>query len=377
MKAKQESIIHSAFDAALYQDGKELRHGLDCAKNNIGFDSMDDVAQLKKLGLNFDMYQSGMDAIQALTTTASVATPIQFVQGWLPGFVRRITAARKIDEIIGITTIGDFSDVQIVQGVVENTGVATVYTDLSDVPLVGYNTNFLYRDTVRFEAGLQVGILEEQQAAKMRVSTAAEKRESATNFVLEVARNQIGFYGYNSGANLTYGFLNDPSLPSYQTVATGAISNSKLWSVKTMLEIQSDILTAIQYILTNSQNVIDPEVTPMTLVTSTNTLSYLNKINDFGISTKNWLNQTYPLIKVKSAPQLNAANSANNVFYLYADKVDDGSSDGGQTFIQMVPTKFMVTGVVKILKGYKESFANATAGVMCKRPYAVYRGSGI
>ena len=78
-----------------------------------------------------------------------------------------------------------------------------------------------------------------------------------------------------------------------------------------------------------------------------------------------------------SAPQLNAAYSSDNVFYLYADKIDDMSTDGGRVFIQPVPTKFQVLGVQQLAKAYEEDYSNATAGVMCKRPYAVVRYYGI
>lgn len=76
-------------------------------------------------------------------------------------------------------------------------------------------------------------------------------------------------------------------------------------------------------------------------------------------------------------PQFNGANGGSNVFYLYADRVIDNSTDDGKTFDQLVPAKFQVLGVQQKLKGYEESYSNATAGVLCKRPYAVYRGSGI
>lgn len=376
MRAKQITTIHSSLDA---------RHvpvnGLVLNKDY----SLDEYMELSKLGIygldkihneGFGYESAGMDTIQAGLTTASVGTPIQFLQGWLPGNVKIITAARKIDEIIGITTIGDFYDSQMVQGLLENTGFSTVYSDYSNVPLSNYNINYVYRDAVRFEDGFRVGILEEGVAAKGRVNAASEKREAAMNN-LEITRNQIGFYGYNSGLNLTYGLLNDPNLPGYNTVATGAVSGSKLWSLKTWAEIVSDLLTAIQGIRTQSKDTIDSDTTPMTLTLATDIRDYMAKTNEFGISVMGWLNATYPKIRVNSAPQFNGANGGANIFYLFADKVMDTSTDGGATFIQMVPTKFMVTGVQKLIKGYEEAFANSTAGIMCKRPYAVYRVTGV
>jgi hypothetical protein len=96
------------------------------------------------------------------------------------------------------------------------------------------------------------------------------------------------------------------------------------------------------------------------------------------MSVADWLKKTYPNMRVVVAPELAAANGGANVFYLYADEINDGDSDdGGQTFIQIVPTKFKTLGVEKRAKNYLEDYANATAGIMLKRPYAVVRRSGI
>jgi hypothetical protein len=78
-----------------------------------------------------------------------------------------------------------------------------------------------------------------------------------------------------------------------------------------------------------------------------------------------------------SAPQLNGANGGSNVFYLFADAVQDLSSDDGRAFAQIVPAKFQVLGVQQMAKGYEEDYSNATAGIICKRPFAVVRYTGI
>lgn len=366
---KYPSIVHSSFDA------KNVRPMI------LDQDyTLDEYMELSKIGIGglekLVDAGYGMDTIQQGLTTPSVGTPVQFLQNWLPGFVKIVTAARKIDDLVGIATIGSWEQEQIVQGVLENTGSAVPYGDLTNVPLSSYNTNFVTRTVIRYEMGMRVGQLEEARVAAMRVSASDSKRESAA-LALDIARNQVGFYGYNSGNDNTYGFLNDPNLLAYNTVAAGAVTSSLLWSVKTWAEIVTDILTAIQTIRTQSQDTINADDTPMTLAISTNRRDYMSKTNEFGISVMAWLNQTYPKIRVTSAPQLNAANGGANVFYLYADKVNDLSSDDGKTFIQVVPAKFQVVGVQKLAKGYEEDYSNATAGVMCKRPYATYRATGI
>lgn len=317
-----------------------------------------------------------MDALQPLVTTPSIATPIQFLQNWLAGFVHIVTQARKIDEVVGISTVGNWEDEKIVQGVMELTGNARPYGDYTNVPLSSWNVNYVERTVVRFEEGMKVGPLEEARSGRANISSADSKRTAST-VSLEIQRNTIGFYGFNNGANQTYGFLNDPSLPNYVTVANTGVGNTTTWSTKSFLNICADIRTAVVTLRTQSKDVIDPEKTPMSLILPTNCVDYLTVTSDFGISVRDWMKQTYPNIRVVSAPELNNANGNANVFYLFAEKVMDTSTDDGRTFIQIVPTKFKLMGVQQLAKGYEESYSNATAGVMCKRPYAVVRFTGI
>ena len=334
---------------------------------------------LKKLGINLtdgsvrqlmERHKYAADTLQPTVTVGSIGTPVQFLQNWLPGFVFIVTAARKIDNLVGMMISGSWEDEQVVQGVMERTGSAVPYGDTTNVPMGSWNVNYVYRSVVRFEEGLKVGNLEAARAARQLVDDAGMKREAAA-LSLEIMRNNTGFNGFNGGNNLTYGFLNDPNEPAYVQVATGA--NGFTWSVKSFLEICNDIRTAIQTLRNNSQDTIDPENVDLTLAVATGSVDYLTTVTDFGISVRDWLTNAYPRCRVESAPQLNAAHSSDNVFYLYAEQINDMSTDGGRTFLQVVPTKFQVLGVQKLAKGYEEDYSNATSGVMCKRPYAMVR----
>ena len=320
------------------------------------------------------------DSVQSDVTTAAIPNVIQFYQNWLVGQVHVMTAAREIDEFVGITTQGQFSDEQIVQELLENTGYAVPYGDYTNAPLADWNLVFNYRTNIRFELGMRVGVLEEERSGRVRVNSGQAKRESC-GLNLEITRNLVGFNGFNSGNNNTYGFLNDPGLGAYVTVAAGAEAGSPTeWSKKTFLEITNDIRTAFSTLRTQSQGVIDPTKVPTTLALPTNAIDYLTVTSDFGISVWDWLKQTYPKTRIVNAVQLDTADGVgvgSGVFYLFADSVADLSTDDGRTFIQVVPTKFMVLGVQKLAKGYEEDYANATAGVMCKRPWAVCRYVGI
>jgi hypothetical protein len=311
-------------------------------------------------------------------TAPSVPTPIQFLQTWLPGFIQLITAARKIDDLIGIKTVGSWSDAEIVQGIVEPGMLPTEYGDYTNLPLTDWNTNFERRSVVRGLIGMQVGLLEEDRASAMRLSSSDTKRRAAA-VGLEIMRNAIGFYGWLNGNNRTFGILNDPNLPAFNSsTVTGG------WSAGTFAQITADLRAAVIGLRTQSQDLIDPEKVELTLALPTNHVDYLTVTTDFGVSVRDWLKQTYPKIRVVSAPELNAYSGTNPtneaVFYLFAEEIPsevDGSTDGGETFVQLVQTKFMTLGVQKDVTMYKEGYSNASAGVLCKRPWAVYRVMGI
>lgn len=374
----------SRFTLSPRQAAKLQDHGF----RNVPVESMADVKAIQeKFGIGmdsaalYDMMQSVQKGVAmdsnyvAPLSTPSITTPIQFLQTWMPGFVNVVTRARKIDTLIGISTIGSFEDEEIVQGFAERTGSARPYLDDTNVPFSSWNTNFERRSVVRFEEGMQVTKLVEMRAGRMNYSDAEAKR-SAAALALEIQRNYVGFYGYNNGANRTYGFLNDPSLPAYVNVPNGAAGTST-WATKTMREIVADILAAAQTLRTQSGDLIDVKRTPITLATGTSVVDWLSQTSDFGYTPQKWLAENYPNIRIESAPELDAANGGANVFYLYAEDFGDESTDDGRVFVQMVPTKFMTVGVQQMAKGYLEDYANASAGVMVKRPWAIVRRSGV
>lgn len=349
----------------------------------ITMDSADvgDYAALRQIGISLDQMPAiaaalgfGMDDQQGGLTSASIGVPTQFLQNFLPGFVRVLTAARKIDELVGITNVGSWEDEEIVQGMIEPIGQAVPYGDYTNVPLASWNPVFERRTVVRFEKGFKVGKLEEARAARIRLDSAAEKRAAAA-LALDIQRNAVGFFGFNNGINRTYGFLNDPSLPAYVTVASNAGNTSTTWANKSFTEIAADIRGAFALLQTQTQDSVSMQ-SKMTLVIPTNSAAYMSVISPLGYSVVEWVSKTFPGLRIVSTPQLNGANGGLNVFYLYAESVEDGASDNSRVWDQIVPAQMYTLGVENQTKAYLEDYSNATAGVLLKRPYAVVRFSG-
>lgn len=364
------------------EDGKGFRSFVFTADAATGLVPANDVQatydHLRSIGVQIGPRQimqmmAAMDANpQPLVTTASITTPIQFLQNWLPGFVNVITAARKIDDLVGMTTSGAWEDEEIVQGVREYLAKGQPYTDYSNIPLSSYNLNWERRTVVRQEMGMRSGVLDAARSSRANVNDAESKREGVAE-QLEIIRNRIGFYGFNDGLGRTYGFLNDPNLPAATQFPIGA-SGSRSWNSKTFDEITSDIRLMASGLRVQSQDNIDPYKTPTTLALPMNQVDALSTPNSIGgMSVRQWMNQTYPAMREENAPELDGAVGDVDVAYLYAETIRDGSTDDGRVFKQIVPAKFRLIGVQQMAKGYEEDSSMATAGIFLTRPWAVSR----
>lgn len=311
-----------------------------------------------------------MDSLSGTQTSPSVMTPVQFLQYFLPESIEVVTAKRTIDELIGRDIVASWEDEQVVTTVVEHTGSARPYGDTTTTSLSNINLNFEPRTIVRYEEGFEINLLEEARASKVKINAAAEKRKALSES-LAIELNNVGFNGYNGGNNRTYGFLNDPNLPAYVSVATGA-STSTQWSNKTFLEICADIRTAMQALRTRSGNRLNPQADETTLAMSSNRYEYLSTVTELGVSVMQWLKGTYPKLRIIPAIELDEANGGANVFYLFADKFN-----GKKVFRQNVVQTLRLLGVARREKGYTEAYTNATAGVMLNYPVGVVRYTGI
>ena len=317
---------------------------------------------------------AALDAAPDMVTTASTMTPVQFLQYWMPKAIIAATTKRDIDDILGRQSAGSFADAEVVQPVVELTGEPLPYGDRVNGALADFNVNYEGRTIVRHELDLEVGKLEEEQASRSRLNAAQLKRE-AVRVGLEIERNLIGFYGFNEGVNRTYGVLNDPNLPAYETAASisyGGGTTSE-WQYKSFNDIQNDLLIAFKQLRTQSGQNVDPNKDAIRLVLSANCVEFLDKTNAYGTkNVREWLKETYPGVEIVASQWLNLANGGQNVFYLIADKIN-----GSDVVLQPTQDILRLMGVYNKGKVYEEQYANATAGAFVVQPIGVVRYTGI
>lgn len=329
---------------------------------------------LEKLGISFsDVFNKkdiGLDEAPNMISTASNLTPIQFLRYVIPEIVTYLTTKRNIDDLVGYTKAGDFEDEEVVQQTIELLGSARPYGDKANPTRASFNNGFVKRSIVRMEASLEVGILEALRASKVRLNSYDIKKK-AVAILLEIVRNEIGFYGYIDGDNLTYGILNDVNLLPYRNVATGA-SGSSLWKTKTMEEICADIVTAFSKLREQTGDNFDPQTTKGALIISSAVVDFLSTQNSFGMTVRQWLKENYPNISIKSSAFMNEVNGGSNVFYVVPDELE-----GVKVIEQFGQDKMRLMGVWNKGKSEEEFYANATAGCMVRIPAGVVRYSGI
>lgn len=311
------------------------------------------------------------DGLPSPQTVPSMATPIQFLQYFIPNAIKVITKARKADELLGRDVGGRWEQGEVVQPILEVSGQAQPYGDKTNKNVNGYNANFERRTIVQFEQDIEVGILEQERGAAMRVDPSALKRDGAAES-LAISANETAFYGYNDGNNRTYGILNDVNLSAYVTVASGA-GGYTTWATKTFNEIVNDFKVAFSALRSKTGSNFDPYSDACTCGIADACIDMLDVMNNNGTqSVKQWLESTHPNCRIVPVPQFTTANGGANVFYLIADNLQ-----GRKCVFQFVPEVLRMVGTEKKAKGFLEVYSNATAGVLVAQPVGVVRYTGI
>lgn len=370
-------LLHTAARSALTP---EVFTAMDAAD----FD-LTNLSELKAIGLGLDASDMRKMAI-ALDAAPDMVVGgpangvyTEFLRNYLPGVIGPMVQARKIDEFVGLSTAGAWSDEEVIQETMSPTGLAVPYSDTGNIPLASYDTRFVKRGVVRFELGFELNRLEADRASRMRANAASRKRAGVT-LALNIQRNRVGFYGYAAASAPIYGFLNDPNLGAYQAVAGTGAGNATEWSTKDFMAITGDLREFIGALQVQMGGNFDPRTAKFTLAIPTSCSTYLTVTNIQGsLTVETWFKQTYPQARIIDAMELEDANGGANVFYVYLETVqgEEGSDDNGRTFDQIVPTLLQQLGVEQKAKGFLEDYTNATCGVFTKRPYAVRRGTGI
>lgn len=354
----------------------------------LALDEYKDVTHedLAKLGVTADFNHAGvkmaMDAAPDLVMgSANIGNLVQFFQYWFPTAIKVITAKRNADSVFGRDIVGSWELDEVVQKYLEATGQVSLYGDYTDVPLVSYNPTFEKRQNVRFELGMQSGLLQDAKAARMQISPDEEKRTAiATAFA--VNQNEVAFLGYNTTDIPCYGGLNDPNLcgfnastgvttpNAYDITEDSTFSNAS----RTFLTIVASINTWMTTLQAKSGYNFDPYNDKLQLsIAPTAYNAMVTTMNQLGTkSVMSWFMETYKGATVKPINEFKAANGAADVAYIIADTL------GGQPVVrQLVTAEMRLIGVEPKLKGTLEGYTSSTAGTMFVQPLGCLRVTGV
>lgn len=329
-----------------------------------------------KLGVNFAEHLRVFDAATVGSPqVANGALPFNLLS-WLPGAVKQITTVRKIDEVAGITTVGDWSDEDVVQRAITFSGDPQLYGDATNIPLANYSPDYITRKVVRYELGTGVGKLASARAARNGDNPEEYSRDAVFES-LEINRNLIGFFGFdNGGISQTFGVFNDPLLSAYVTLPANS-GGHIAWRDKNFNEITDDMALIVNTLVLSSGGHIDDN-SAMTMILPMSCNQYLSKRNEIGsLSVKRWIEETYPNLRIVLVPEADGVNGGLNVTYIFADSIPNSGSDNGSIIEQIVPAKLMALNVEVKPKITIEDYLTATAGVIIKRPYAIARFTGL
>lgn len=306
------------------------------------------------------------------------------VTGGVPGYFLRtqgegvvlgVTAPTVIAKMTGKIQAGRWEDDSFIQAFVERTGIPVEYGDYTAGSSSNILINWAVANTVRFEIDAQVGILEQGRISRTRIDLASEKR-AACAMILNQAANTVGLYGYQKGANYTYGLLTAPNLNPYMAIPDNADGSKGLVNGDWADNI-AQLLTMITELVTQSSLLINPYKTKMILAVPTSQWNFLYHTNSYNISVRRWLTDNFEAgIEVIGVIQLEGADAGDDAIYLYPEIVNSaGSTAVKNTFWNIVEAEFMGVGIHVQGKNTTEYYSNCIAGVMCPYPFAVVRGS--
>jgi hypothetical protein len=230
----------------------------------------------------------------------------------------------------------------------------------------GVNTAFPVREQYRFQTTIKVGDLEQKMNAEAKIDLFAEKQKSAA-INIDISFNKYALYGVEGKA--VYGLLNDPSLnAAIPPISQGGVT---AWAGKTANQQMEDLNKLVAQLYTQGAGHID-DTTRTKLLVSPATLAAMNKVNDYGVTMKKMVADTYPNMEIVTVPELYNATLDTSTMILMADNIL------GQPVVEFGYTdKYYAHEIVRDLSSWKQKVSAGTYGAIVQLPFAIGTMTGI
>lgn len=335
---------------------------------------MVDMNLAKSKGFNFGSATKFMDFKdpRAMVKDAAVLDPNATVPAYMrtyanPRIIEVLTAERAYRKIAPEVKNGDFTTAFTQFRSIEFTGDTTPYGDYDGNGVSGVNTAFPVREQYRFQTTIKVGDLEQKMNAEAKIDLFAEKQKSAA-INIDIAFNKYALYGVAGKA--VYGLLNDPSLNAAITPIVVNSTQTK-WEDKTANQEMNDLNKLVASLYTQAAGHID-DSTRTKLLVSPATLAAMNKLNDYGVSVKKMIADTYPNMTIVVVPELYNATLETSTMILLADEIL------GQPTVEFgYADKYYAHEIVRDLSSWKQKVSAGTYGAIVQLPFAIGSMTGI
>ena len=334
---------------------------------------MVDMNLAKAKGFNFGTATKFMDFKdpRAMVKDAAVLDPNATVPAYMrtyanPRVIEVLTAERAYRKIAPEVKNGDFTTAFAQFRCLEFTGETTPYGDYDGNGVSGVNTAFPTREQYRFQTTIKVGDLEQKMNAEAKIDLFAEKQKSAA-INIDISFNKYALYGVQGKA--VYGLLNDPSLNAAITpISQGGVT---AWSGKTANQQMADLNKLVASLYTQGAGHID-DSTRTKLLVSPAALADMNKVNDYGVTMKKMVADTFPNMEIVTVPELYNSTLATSTMILMADNII------GQPVVEFGYTdKYYAHEIVRDLSSWKQKVSAGTYGAIVQLPFAIATMTGI
>lgn len=305
------------------------------------------------------------DAQPGLITTANAGIPAFLANLMDPQIVEILTAPTRAAEIFGETKKGDWTTASIEFPFVEPTGEVSSYGDWNTNGSAGANVNWMPRQSYHFQVIAQWGEREVARYGLASIDYVAQI-EKAAAWVQQKFLNKSYFNGISGLTN--YGILNDPGLNTPISPLTKA-AGGVLWSAATAQEVFSDVNEMFRQLTVQMNGYVVNQDIELVLALPSTAVANLNKVSSFNVSAKQTINETFPNLRIETAPEY--ATAGGNLAQLFIP-----SYEGVETAFCAFTEKQRSHAVVTDLSGWKQKKSGGTWGWINRRPVAMVQMLG-
>lgn len=318
------------------------------------------------IGIAQDGALIAQDASFPLVTNANSGIPAMLSTYIDPKLIEVLVAPMKaVQAAGGEVKKGDWTTRTAMFPVIESTGEATSYGDFNNSGSVGANFQFPQRQSYHFQTITQWGERELADAGLAKIDWAA-RLNIASALTLNKYQNKTYLFGVSGLQN--YGMLNDPSLPADLTPNTKAAGGTA-WILPsgavnaTSLEVQQDVMKMFFALQGRLKGLVDVD-SVMTLIMSPQSSVAMGISNNFGISVKEYLKETYPNLKLETVPEY--ATAGGQKVQLVADNIE-----GQRTWDPAFTEKMRAHPIVIDLSSFRQKKSAGTWGTIIYVPMAI------